>query len=926
MKLTFLGEAATCLIFLFCACGGGELDEYGCRSDSDCKHGRVCVNGVCQDSGGECRSHADCPSGQHCYQGQCLVCDADSDGAFGPNCSGADCDDHNGAVHPGAEELCGDGLDNDCDGVTDPESLCQKCSGVTCPPGQACDPDTGDCVPICTPDCQDRECGPDGCGGSCGTCPQGYYCDRTGLCAFGCQDRCNRGDRACAGNAVITCEDTDGDGCVEWSVPIACPAGSQCQDGQCVGCQPDCTNKECGDDGCGGSCGECGPEMHCQNGRCVPGCQDECLWGQSQCLDQYSFRTCGEFDGDLCTDWGPRERCPEGSTCDESTGTCGGTCYDECWWGEQRCWDEFSYVQCGNWDNDPCLEFGQPVRCAPNQVCEPETGYCTGECWDECFWGESYCFDEISYIECGEWDGDPCTEFGPPFFCPDGTYCDWDLGYCTGECWDECWWDEFYCISEREYIMCGQYDNDPCSEFSEPQRCPRGTRCSEQHRGCVSDTCEDECYPGQSQCLDELTYIDCGQYDDDPCMDWGYPLPCPEGTRCDWATGYCSMPTCEPDGFEPDDSYWQAVPLDPFVGQSHSICPIGDQDWYVFRLTATTDIVLETSGSYGDSVMWLYDANRSEIDFDDDGGVDFWSRIDWRGLTAGTYYVQVAAFGNNDAIDWYTLFLTVTGTCTPDCYGRECGPDGCGGICGTCPAGEFCDTDGQCVSEGHRRGAGDPCGMYSGCPVDWSAAWTCIEYPGRLDGFCSYPCADADDCAFDFPGGCCRELVAGYSVCLPPELCSVDHPGYLEECNYNGVCLPDMFCLETPDTGERVCIFTCDTAMGVCPAGGTCIDAGDGAATGFCFPSGAGQFADPCSLTQGCQSGLLCTQVVAEHPGYCNRLCSDLMPCPYPFDCLLDDGQGGRWCAATCTSDSECSTLGDWICFVESGWGVCLPR
>lgn len=29
------------------------------------------------------------------------------------------------------------------------------------------------------------------------------------------------------------------------------------------GCVPDCRGFECGDDGCGGSCGECGAERHC---------------------------------------------------------------------------------------------------------------------------------------------------------------------------------------------------------------------------------------------------------------------------------------------------------------------------------------------------------------------------------------------------------------------------------------------------------------------------------------------------------------------------------------------------------------------------------------------------------------------------------------------------------------------------------------
>jgi len=35
-------------------------------------------------------------------------------------------------------------------------------------------------------------------------------------------------------------------------------------------CVPDCTGKECGPDGCGGSCGICEPWYVCQNGACIP--------------------------------------------------------------------------------------------------------------------------------------------------------------------------------------------------------------------------------------------------------------------------------------------------------------------------------------------------------------------------------------------------------------------------------------------------------------------------------------------------------------------------------------------------------------------------------------------------------------------------------------------------------------------------------
>ena len=54
---------------------------------------------------------------------------------------------------------------------------------------------------VCTPKCDGKQCGPDGCGGKCGTC-------------------------------------------VEWEV---------CLDGVC--CETQCKDKDCGPDGCGGNCG-----------------------------------------------------------------------------------------------------------------------------------------------------------------------------------------------------------------------------------------------------------------------------------------------------------------------------------------------------------------------------------------------------------------------------------------------------------------------------------------------------------------------------------------------------------------------------------------------------------------------------------------------------------------------------------------------
>ncbi len=78
-------------------------------------------------------------------------------------------------------------------------------------------------APICVPDCTEKSCGDDGCGGSCGAC-----------------EGCDGPDAAlCAGG---TCESV---------------------------CCPDCDGKSCGDDGCGGVCGVCSADSACEGNLCA---------------------------------------------------------------------------------------------------------------------------------------------------------------------------------------------------------------------------------------------------------------------------------------------------------------------------------------------------------------------------------------------------------------------------------------------------------------------------------------------------------------------------------------------------------------------------------------------------------------------------------------------------------------------------------
>lgn len=64
--------------------------------------------------------------------------------------SEGDCNDNNAAVHPGASEVCGDGLDNDCDGLTDSsDPSCQTGGCDLLPVGGSCSSNDQCCSGSC---------------------------------------------------------------------------------------------------------------------------------------------------------------------------------------------------------------------------------------------------------------------------------------------------------------------------------------------------------------------------------------------------------------------------------------------------------------------------------------------------------------------------------------------------------------------------------------------------------------------------------------------------------------------------------------------------------------------------------------------------------------------------------------------------------
>ena len=319
-------------------CTDADQDGFGvgsgCRGD-DCDDSNaqinrwaseICGDGVDQDCNGQDLS---CP--QHCQ-------DRDHDGfGTGDDCIGADCDDQNPNINPAAWDIPGDGIDQDCSGRDG--AIAQECVDR--------DQDGhGEGRGCLAEDCDDSD-------------PR-IHQNRDEICGNNIDDDCVGGDRPCIHQGTGECVDLDGDGFGSG----ACPNGG-----------PDCDDQN--------------PEVNPDAREVCNGVDDNC----NETIDECPRR--GQIcDGQVCVG-GPGTSCREDNDCavsahlhcDEVAGECriqsGEPCAED-----RQC---PTGAECSLVANCP----GQERRCHQSQG-----GACGEDC--DCS-GDLFCHsEEESCVECRE--------------------------------------------------------------------------------------------------------------------------------------------------------------------------------------------------------------------------------------------------------------------------------------------------------------------------------------------------------------------------------------------------------------------------------------------------------------------------------------------------------------------------------------------
>ena len=498
---------------------GDHCSDGQCLYDAvaPCNDDNVCTTDSCDPKSGclhvlneaPCDDGDVCTLSDHCHLGQCI-----NSGMLNCNdsnpCTDDACTPGAGCAHTPNAALCDDG--NECTSV-------DACADGSCAGGQPLDCDDSN---PCTADLCDPATG-------CVNQPLEIVCDDDNPCTA--DDQCQAG--TCEGTPVV-CDDNNpctDDSCKQ---PGGCeyvPNEEECPGGNCVAgvcvpdCVPNCFGKECGTDGCSGSCGDCaevpntgcGPAFTCEFIPCVSDAQCAqhgmvCNAGEGHCVECMQDAECVFlFDNE-------RPYCsPEYNLCGECLAD--GDCPPEklCNLGlvPGECHAPGSFEE-----GEPCSADDQ---CLPGLVCE-DNNICSSLCGKNC--KPEFCDPDLGLCvtcllagDCGE------SQVCAGGDCVPGQACD-GPGDCDG--------NEPVCADEL------------CVECAVDQDCPPEHKCG------ADNTCHKEC--NTSLVCDGLVCdqnkgvcVECAG--DGDCLAQNKP-------KCDLVTGICVQ--CTSSGHCAADHYCQA--------------------------------------------------------------------------------------------------------------------------------------------------------------------------------------------------------------------------------------------------------------------------------------------------------------------------------------------------------------------------------
>ncbi len=827
--------------------------------------------------------------------------DADEDGfEAGADCEAdqLDCDDDDAAVSPGAEEICGDGVDNNCDGQIDED--CQPCEDGDV---RECGSDVGACVSG-TQTCNDEVWGE--CEGE--VRPQPEICDGV--------------DNDCDGEvdedpAQSLCDDG-----------IKCNGVEVCDAGECRGGEPvDCTHLDgaCYTGICQEKDGSCAQRVVEDGTSCEDGnfCTVEGICAQGVC--ESSPRDCSGA-GDQCNEGicdAQAEECvprplADDTACDDGLfctvsdscqdGVCEGNTRD-CSAEDDQCNDGVCDEQAGACvpepvaDDSPC-DDGQ--YCTVGESCQQ--GQCTGGSPRECSALGGSCRSGT----CDE-QLDSCT--GDPL--PDGTACT-NSQFCTVN--DECQAGSCVAGDPRDCSAAGDQCNDGvCDESQnrcEPSPKPDGTTCDDDRFCTVGDVCTSGSCGGSSRdCSAAGDQCNDGTCDEnaDACV----PQPVSDGTACDdnlfctvgdtCSAGSCdgSARTCDFAGDQCNDGICDedvdscvAQPLSDGTSCSDGLfCTVNDecvsgscngQTRDCSAAAGNDPCATGVCNESNSSCEAEYDSSCCDTSVDND--LDGSNQCDDCDDTNGSVYPGATETCNG--ID-------------DDCDGlidEDFDMDGDGyATCSDDPALNDCDDNNanvnpgmaeDCGQDGTGNGIDDDCDGYidEGCDP-------CTDSDADGDGFseCDGDCDDNDSTVY--PGA--TEICDGKdNDCntFTVTNCDVSEP-----CNFGSghdECYEDMLC---------ACIVN---------SAGDCT--GDYRCTPYCNWSETGPIGDGCGSDQTCLYDLLRSAnihgcgITTDTPGTAGggEACTDDTDCRSLNCDRLCRGPGCNqdYCQDYCSSDAYCGT------------------